>query len=118
MNVRDEQTGKNPVIRFTAYFGTLRLLLLSVIVITLIFAPEPGTAAIYSGWGFVPTVLAPVLAPLAFLVLILDAMMGGIMRSGKEGTERKRYRTIIVVNLLVALGFLLYWLPYYLALGK
>lgn len=112
------QVRTNPLVKFVSHLGPLRVMLLCLAVITVIFAPQPGTPAVYQGWSFFTTVLAPVLAPLIFMVLMLDTMMGGILMSGKEGVGRKPYRTIIITNLLLALAFLLYWLPYYLALGE
>lgn len=109
---------KNSVIRLLAQFGPLRIALACLAVITIIFAPEPGTPGVYTGWDFVPTVLIPVLVPLIFMALMLDTLMSGVFLVGKEGVERKRFKTIMISNLLLALCVVLYWLPYYLSLGQ
>ena len=54
----------NSVTRFMAQLGVLRVGLLFSALSTMVLAPPPATAGVYTGWAFVPTVLAPVLAPL------------------------------------------------------
>lgn len=109
---------KNPVVRLLAQFGPLRVLLVCVAVSATFFAPEPGTPGIYTGWDFVLTVLIPVLVPLIFMVLMLDTLMSAVFLSAKEGSERNRFKMIIVMNLLLGFGIVFYWLPYYLSLGQ
>ncbi|MFQ5936278.1 MAG: hypothetical protein ACE5LB_07720 [Acidiferrobacterales bacterium] len=106
----------DPVVRFVGQLGILRLALASAAVFSLFLAPLPGTPAVYVGWDFVPTVLAPVLAPLIFLVLLLDTMMSGIFMLDKQSTERRRFQMIMVANLVLAAIVVIRWLPYYLAL--
>lgn len=96
--------------------GILRLCLLGAVVVTLAMIPAPGTRAIYSGWPLVTTVLIPVLAPMLFMVLLLDALMARVFLVDAEGPARRRFRTVILINLIVAALLLLRWLPYYAAL--
>lgn len=97
--------------------GPLRLALLVAALIALVFMPEPGTRAAYHGWPLVGTVLIPILAPLLFLLLLLDALMARLFLSGAPGEARRHYRTVILVNLLAAVALLIRWFPYYAALG-
>lgn len=97
--------------------GPLRLMLIALAIIAIFASLEPGTPAIYAGREFATTVLAPVLTPLVFMVLMLDTLMSCVMMSAQEGGERARYKVIITTNLLLALIIGFYWLPYYLALG-
>lgn len=96
--------------------GVLRVALLVGALSTMVLAPSPATAGEYTGWAFVPTVLAPVLAPLILMVLLLDTMMSAIFMIDKEIAERRRYQMIIVIHLLFVVALVVRWLPYFLAL--
>lgn len=98
--------------------GAMRLVLFGFGVLSLLLAPDPGTPASIDGWGLVSTVLAPVLAPLILMVLLLDTMMSALFMSDKEGDARARYKTILLIDLIVAAVVFLYWLPYFVALVK
>jgi hypothetical protein len=106
----------NTVTMFIARLGVLRVALLISAVTTMILAPPPATAGVYTGWAFVPTVLVPVLAPLILMVLLLDTMMSAIFMIDKDIAERRRYRMIIVTHLLLVLALVARWSPYFLAL--
>ena len=106
----------NPVTRFMAQLGVLRVALLIAAVTTMVLAPPPATAGVYTGWAFVPTVLVPVLAPLILMVLLLDTMMGAIFMIDKDIAERRHYRMIIVTHLLMVVALVVRWLPYFLSL--
>lgn len=97
--------------------GVLRVVLVTGSIVDILVAPSPGTPVIYSGWGVVATLVVPVLAPILLQVLLLDALMGRVLMSSSEGTERARYRRIMIVNLVVAAALVAGWLPYFLALG-
>ena len=103
--------------KLVTQLGPLRLMLVAMAIIAIFASLEPGTPAIYAGREFATTVLAPVLTPLVFMLLILDTLMSFVMMSAREGSERARYKVIIITNLLLALIMVFYWLPYYLALG-
>lgn len=96
--------------------GVMRLCLLGAVVVTLVMIPAPGTRAIYSGWPLVTTVLIPVLAPLLFMLLLLDALMARVFLTDAEGPTRRRLRAVILINLIAAAALLLRWLPFYAAL--
>ena len=98
-------------------YGVLRLVLAVAGLLLIVFATQPGTVPVYTGWPLVTTVLIPVLAPIIFMVLLLDALMGRVWMIDKHGDEYMRLRTAVMVNLLLAAGLLLFWVPYYLALG-
>ncbi len=110
--------GASVLLDGVARYGVLRSLLALAGVLLMVFATSPSVVPVYSGWPFVPTVLVPVLAPLIFMLLLLDALMGRVLMSDMRGAERTRRRDAVIVNLLLVAGLLLRWLPYYLALGK
>jgi hypothetical protein len=105
--------------RFIAYlrnFGGLRITLLVAVVVLLILVPAPGTRAVYSGWPLITTLLVPVLAPLVFMLLLLDTLMAWVFLTDAVEGMRRRWRNIVFINLIAAIVLLLRWLPYYAAL--
>ena len=98
-------------------YGVLRALLAMVGLLLIVFATQPGTAPVYAGWPLVTTVLVPVMAPMIFMLLLLDALMGRVWMIDKTGDEYVRLRTAVVVDLLLAASLLMFWVPYYRALG-
>jgi hypothetical protein len=96
--------------------GMLRLALITLVILDMLAAPRPGTPVVYSGWELVTTLILPVLAPILFQVLMLDALMGRIMMGSAMGAERARYRRIVIVNLVFGIALVLWWMPYFLRL--
>ncbi len=94
----------------------LRIVLILCALLTVILQPEPGASPVYHGWDLVPTLLIPVLAPLLFMLLMLDSLMTTMLRSQSTGEEHARYgrvrNTVLVAGILVLLA----WLPYFIAL--
>lgn len=103
--------------KFLHALGPLRVALALGALAVLLLRPAPRTAAVYSGWALVPTFLAPVLTPMIFMVLLLDALMGAVLLVGEAG-DRRRYRWVIAVDLALAAALVLWWWPYYSALGR
>lgn len=96
--------------------GFLRVALVIMAVLVMAGAPKPGTPMMLEGWGMWKTLLTPTLAPILFMVLMLDALMGRVLLGSAQGAERARYRRIVVVNLTTGIASLLWWLPYFMAL--
>jgi hypothetical protein len=96
--------------------GVLRLGLALLAVAVLVFAPRPGTAAVTSGWPMWSTLIVPTLAPLVFMVLMLDALMARVHMTSVRGAALGRYRRIVIFDLLLGLAVMGYWTPYFLAL--
>jgi len=107
----------NTLKTFLRSLGPLRVTLALGAVLMLLLRPAPRTAAVFSGWALVPTFLAPVLTPMIFMGLLLDALMGVVLLVGDTG-DRRRYRTVIVVDLVLAALLMFWWWPYYSALGR
>ncbi|ABI55747.1 hypothetical protein ACN2MM_02515 [Alkalilimnicola ehrlichii MLHE-1] len=98
--------------------GSMRWFLMLCALLCLVLRPEPGTGIITEGWALVPTLLAPVLAPLVVVVMLLDALMARVFMTDTAGPQRQHYRLAILVNVAIAVVVTLYWLPYYLAIGQ
>lgn len=94
----------------------LRMMLALLAILVVLFAPTPGTRVVYEGWAMIQTLLLPTLAPLIFMVLLLDALMGRVWLVDAQGTEKAKFKTIIRVNLFLALLILLVWIPFFIKL--
>ena len=96
----------------------MRVLLIGCALLTIVLRPEPGSEVVYEGAQMFTTLLIPVVAPIFFMLLLLDTLMSTIWLTQTEGDEKSRYRNNIIINLTVV-GLLLYfWLPFIAALGK
>ena len=101
-----------------AAFGWLRLLLFTLVVLIMVSAPEPQTRTAITWPLIVPTVIAPAMAPLVFMVVLLDLMMAKVMSAGeKDSAKKKRARRIMLANLLAAGGIVYAYLPFFMSLG-
>ena len=80
--------------------------------VLVVLRPVPGTPAAYAGWEMIPTLLFPALVPLFFMGLLLDAIMGAVQLASHPD-RRARYRTVIGVDLGMALMLLLWWWAYF-----
>ena len=93
--------------------GPLRFALIAATIASIILRPEIGTKLSYEGWGMVPGLLAPVITPILFMLLLLDAIMAMVYRSDKPVEVKARYLRIVILNLVLAIGLFNYWLPFY-----
>ncbi len=101
---------------FIKDLGALRLILIALGLFIAFLAPEPGTAVNLKGGQVLTTLIAPAMAPLAFMVLMFDFMMCRIRMSDNE--VKNKFRYIGFINLAVALFLLIMWLPFFLAIGR
>lgn len=102
--------------KYLKNFGALRVLLITAAIALAVLAPEPGTAAARSGWEVIPTLIAPAMTPLVFMVLMFDFMMCRVRMTDEP--VRKKFRIISYVELTTAFILLLIWLPFFLAIGR
>jgi len=98
--------------------GALRLMLLAGAVLCTLLRPAPGTAAMFSGWAMVPTLIVPICTPLIIAVLGLDAMMARVMMTDPEHGPPARYRLAVRLDLLFVIVLIAWWLPYFRAIGE
>lgn len=91
----------------------LRVMLNGFAIILIVLRPEVGAQFSYEGWALVTTVLCPVLAPIIFMLLMLDSVMSKVFMMEKPAEERARLSRVLRVNLVVGIALLLYWLPYF-----
>jgi|GEM_PF-444707 len=101
---------------FAAYVGPLRLPLIALALVVVLYRPSPDMTPVYDGWGFVPTVLIPVLSPAIFMVLMLDALMVRVFMADASGGRRTQLRRILIMNLSLGALILLSWAPFFIGL--
>lgn len=95
--------------------GALRIALIAIAFLIAFLPPEPGTAVNLNGWDIISTLVAPAMAPLAFMVLMFDFMMCRIRMSDEE--VRNKFRTIGFIELAAAIFLFIKWLPFFIAIG-
>ena len=105
-----------PLRRFARELGALRVLLALLALLVIAAAPLSEGGAVYSGWRFGTTVVAPALFVMLVFVVPLDVVMSTLFRSGAEGAERARFARIIVTELVLLAVLLLAWTPFVLRL--
>jgi hypothetical protein len=110
------KTARAAVGAWAQQLGTLRLLLMGCALLVIVSIPAPGVAVGYTGAKLVTTVLVPVMAPILFMVLLLDALMARVFMSEAPPAERRRLTTIAGLHLALALLLMVRWLPYFLGL--
>ncbi len=102
-----------------AAFGWLRLSLFTLAILAVLLAPESQTRTVIAWPLIVPTLLAPAIAPIVFMVVLLDLMMAKVMSAGeKDAAKRGRARRIMLADTLAAGGIAYAYLPFFLALGR
>lgn len=102
--------------RLIGWLGIQRALLLLGVVVLIATAPYAGGETAYSGWLMWPTLLAPALAPMLVFVLPLDMTMCGILMADRTAAERRRYRAIIILDLVLLIVLVAAWSPFFLDL--
>ena len=91
----------------------LRIILISLAIALIILRPAVGTGMVYQGWAMIPTMLAPVMTPIIFMLIMLDSFMSKILMLDKPVEVRAGLRRVMWINLIVGFGLLAYWAPYF-----
>lgn len=98
--------------------GALRLGLFAIALASLVLEPAPGTSPVASGVAMIPTFIVPILAPVVFVALLLDAFMSRLMASSETpGPKRQRLRRLGWAALAAAVVLAVFWTPYFRALA-
>ncbi len=98
--------------------GPMRLFMLLLAIADMAAAPRPGSEIVMSGWQLWTTLVSPTLAPIIFMVLMLDALMSWVMVTDTQGDVRARYRRIAWINLLAGAVLLASWTPFFLKMFR
>lgn len=100
--------------QFLIQIRPMRVVLVSLALLTLVFKAPTSMEVTYEGWDFIFTVILPVMAPLFFMVLLLDTLIATIWFTQTKDAERSRYRLIIIVNLTTVALLVLVWVPFFM----
>ena len=95
----------------------MRMALYLVAISSILLRPEIGSELEFEGWAVASSLIAPVLAPIFFMLLMLDALMTRVWLSEAEGAEANRLRTINRIDLVLGLLLLAFWIPFFVSLG-
>ncbi len=101
---------------FVVSLSPLRIMLMSAALIMIFFPASPDAEMQYHGWKMLTTLMVPVFVPMVALVLLLDALMARVVMGEHQGDERRQYRMIIVVDLLLAVSLAAAWFPFFAAI--
>ena len=94
----------------------MRVVLISLAILSLIFKAKTGAEVSYDGWPMIETVFIPVMAPLITMVLLLDSLIATIWLSQTTGEEKSRYKLILLCNLSTIIIMLAVWIPFFMAI--
>lgn len=94
----------------------MRVVLISLAILSLIFKAKSGTPVSYDGWPMIETVFIPVMAPLITMVLLLDSIIATIWYTQTSGEEKSRYKLILICNALTVFVMLSVWIPFFIQL--
>ena len=98
--------------------GPLRILLFALALVLIVFAPEAGARRAREGLALITNLIFPTIAPMAFMGLLLDALMSWVKQIDLSGEDKQHFRMLLYLNLLFALVLLIRWLPFLLSLGR
>ena len=105
------QSGKT---NFLSNIGALRTMLaiLVIVCVGLVFFSQ--TEAV--GWGRIPSQVTPALVVLLAWVLAFDLLMARVLMSDQNDAVRRRYRSVIKLDLILLAALLLFWGPFFITI--
>ncbi len=102
------------------FLGVLRFGLLALVVIDILLHAGlvlllalADTEIAYTGWQALPALIAPVMAPILFVVLLFDIVMSSVHSADNPGKAGERHRRIRRIDVGFVALLLLYWLPFF-----
>jgi len=106
-----------------ASLGFLRLGLFGLAVLNLVLHAGYQLAGMImtsapeaSAWTSIPSLIAPVMAPILMVLVLFDYIMSRVRAADESGEQRAYYLGISRIELL-AIGLMLaYWVPFFLTL--
>lgn len=122
---------------FLMQLHPMRLALYLCVVVSILLRPGIDSELVFEGWAIVSALLVPVLVPIFFMLLMLDAIMSRVWlseainseainseainseasKSEVSGTEVGRLKMITRTDLVLGVLLLVYWIPFYISLS-
>ncbi|HEB57644.1 MAG TPA: hypothetical protein ENJ01_00290 [Gammaproteobacteria bacterium] len=110
-------TKTNWLAGFLIRLGPMRVALLCMALTVAVLIPLPGTVLGESGFDVFRGIIIPTLAPIMFMVLMLDVLMSAVQKADtQDEVVRARYRMIIRTHLITATIMVLASLPFFINL--
>ena len=101
--------------------GLLRLSLLLLVVLDILLSAcwillryLVGIEAGHASWEVIPSLIAPVMAPILFVVILFDFVMSSVHAADNPGAEGARHRRFKRIQVSFIALLLLYWVPFFL----
>lgn len=94
-------------------FGVLRLMLAALVLILAALVPFAGEPIEYEGWKAIPTLIAPVIAPIVFMGVLLDLLMARVWITEADAGLRRRLNGITILDLVLVAVLLVSWGSYF-----
>lgn len=107
----------NTFIQVVHTYGPLRLALLILVIVDMLLRPVPGSSLELEGIAIASNLIAPVLSPILFMLLLLDFLMSLVYQAAMPVEKRIYFRFVPWTNLLLAVAFFAWWLPFFKALN-
>lgn len=106
----------NSLSRFLGQLGVLRSMLLAVTLVVIGCAPF-ADGKVHTGWMLGPSVIAPTIMAMLAFSLPLDMTMAKVFMNDKPVMERRRYKLVFWVELVLLLVMLAAWTPFVLRIS-
>ena len=106
-----------------AALGFLRLGLLGLAILDVILSAGFQLASLLmdssleqAAWAPIPTIVAPVMAPILIVVILFDYIMSRVQAADEQGEQRAHYVFTGRIELLFIGIMLAYWVPFFVTL--
>lgn len=113
----------SPFASSLAALGFLRLSLFSLVILDVLWSGcyrlagmIMDTTADQSIWVIIPTLIAPVMAPILVVVILFDYTMWRVRAADEQGEARAQYLSMGRIDLIFIGLLLLYWIPFFVTL--
>jgi hypothetical protein len=99
-----------------AGFGTLRLMLIALIVLLTVLGPFSGGTVNFDGFALITTLVAPVMFAILVFVLPLELTMAAVFRSSASSEHRAELKRAMITETVLFAMMMLAWIPFILKL--
>lgn len=95
--------------------GALRVMLMTITLLSISAIPFTDTNVRMEGWGLLPDVLVPVVSFILVFIILLDMLMSRVFMIEADEAKRKKFNKIFLLELALIVSLILFWSPYFTA---
>jgi len=95
--------------------GALRVMLMTITLLSMSAIPFTDTNVRMEGWGLLPDVLVPVVSFILVFIILLDMLMSRVFMIEADEAKRKKFNKIFLLELVLIVSLILFWSPYFTA---